>query len=145
MARFASASLIDMSFAEMDRFEYCVLAFWPCCQCFTITRAGGDCCAAEFRPDLYPLRVDAVDKVGEGRGGCRLAPFAVYLFPAPDWRRAYFSLERSCKIYNWPVRGRPPETVCESLEVLHNRGEVELVACAGEAPQPHAIEAVMGL
>src|SRR5215467_3021853 len=27
MARFASASLIDMSFAWMDRFEYCVLAF----------------------------------------------------------------------------------------------------------------------
>src|SRR5262249_23446630 len=41
MARFASASLIDMSFAEMDRFQYCVLEFWPCCQCFTITRAGG--------------------------------------------------------------------------------------------------------
>jgi hypothetical protein len=57
MARFASASLIDMSFAWMDRFQYCVLAFWRCCQCFTITRAGGDRCAAEFRLDLYPLRV----------------------------------------------------------------------------------------
>src|SRR5262245_42477019 len=57
MARFASASLIDMSFAWMDRFEYCVLAFWRCCQCFTITRAGGDRCAAEFRLDPYPLRV----------------------------------------------------------------------------------------
>src|SRR5262249_61381652 len=57
MARFASASLIDMSFAEMDRFQYCVLEFWPCCQCFTITRAGGERCAAEFRLDRCPLRV----------------------------------------------------------------------------------------
>src|SRR5262249_61615523 len=55
MARFASASLIDMSFAEMDRFQYCVLEFWPCCQCFTITRAGGDRCTAEFRLDLSAL------------------------------------------------------------------------------------------
>src|SRR5215831_7056814 len=39
----------------MDRFQYCVLEFWPCCQCFTITRAGGDRCTAEFRLDLSAL------------------------------------------------------------------------------------------
>jgi hypothetical protein len=35
--------------------------------------------------------------------------------------------------------------VRERLEVLHDRSEVELVACAGEAPQPHALEAMVGL
>ena len=32
----------------------------------------------------------------------------------------------------------------ERLEVLHDGGEVELVACPGETPQAHALEAVMG-
>ena len=32
----------------------------------------------------------------------------------------------------------------ERLEVLHNGGEVELVACPGETPQAHTLEAVMG-
>ena len=33
----------------------------------------------------------------------------------------------------------------ERLEVLHDGCEVELVARAGETPQPHALEAMMGL
>ena len=35
--------------------------------------------------------------------------------------------------------------VRQRLEVLHDGGEMELVACAGEASQPHPLEAVMGL
>jgi hypothetical protein len=35
--------------------------------------------------------------------------------------------------------------VCERLQVLHDRGEVELVARAGETSQPHALEAMVGL
>jgi hypothetical protein len=35
--------------------------------------------------------------------------------------------------------------VRERFKVLHNGGEVELVACAGEAAQTHSLEAVMGL
>jgi hypothetical protein len=31
------------------------------------------------------------------------------------------------------------------LKVLHGGGEMELVACAGEAAQAHPLEAVMGL
>src|SRR5436190_191746 len=43
------------------------------------------------------------------------------------------------------VRRWPPETVRKGLEVLDDGGEVELVACTGEAPQAHALEAVVGL
>ena len=35
--------------------------------------------------------------------------------------------------------------VCQRFEVLHDGGEVELVACAGEPAQAHSLEAVMGL
>jgi hypothetical protein len=35
--------------------------------------------------------------------------------------------------------------VRERLEVLHDCGEVELVACTGETPQPHTLKAMMGL
>lgn len=38
-----------------------------------------------------------------------------------------------------------PEAVCQGLEVLHDGGEVELVTCAGETPQTHSLEAVVGL
>jgi hypothetical protein len=42
----------------MDRVQYCVLEFCSCCcQFFTITRAGGERCTAEFRLDLCQLRV----------------------------------------------------------------------------------------
>ena len=34
---------------------------------------------------------------------------------------------------------------CESLQVLDDGGEVEFVARAGEAPQAHALEAMVGL
>jgi hypothetical protein len=43
------------------------------------------------------------------------------------------------------VQHRPPDMFCEGLQVLHDSGEVEFVACAGEAPQAHALEAVVGL
>ena len=32
----------------------------------------------------------------------------------------------------------------ERLEVLHDGGEVELIACPAETPQAHTLEAVMG-
>ncbi len=35
--------------------------------------------------------------------------------------------------------------VRKRLEVLHDRSEVELVAGTGEAPQPHPLEAMVGL
>jgi len=35
--------------------------------------------------------------------------------------------------------------VCDGLEVLHGCGEVELAACTGEAPQAHALEAMVDL
>ena len=38
-----------------------------------------------------------------------------------------------------------PDMVRKRLEVLDDRSEVELVACTGEAPQPHALEAMVGL
>src|SRR5580692_5974496 len=38
-------------------------------------------------------------------------------------------------------RSQQPER--HGLEVLHDGGEMELVACAGETSQPHALEAVM--
>jgi hypothetical protein len=43
------------------------------------------------------------------------------------------------------VRPRPPDMFCQRLQVLHDGCEVELVARAGEAPQAHALEAMMGL
>jgi len=35
--------------------------------------------------------------------------------------------------------------VCQCFEILHDSREMELIACAGEPPQSHALEAVMGL
>src|SRR5215471_5351940 len=43
------------------------------------------------------------------------------------------------------VRRRPPDADRKCFEVLHDCGEVELVAGAGEPPQPHPLEAKMGL
>ena len=34
---------------------------------------------------------------------------------------------------------------CQGLQVLHDGYEVELVACAGEAPQPHTLKTMVGL
>jgi hypothetical protein len=34
---------------------------------------------------------------------------------------------------------------CQGLQVLHDVCEVELVACAGEAPQPHTLKTMVGL
>ena len=38
-----------------------------------------------------------------------------------------------------------PEVVCERLEVLGDGRKMELVACASEPPQPHALEAMVDL
>ena len=35
--------------------------------------------------------------------------------------------------------------VCHRFEVLHDGGEMELIACTGEPSQSHSLEAVMGL
>jgi hypothetical protein len=34
---------------------------------------------------------------------------------------------------------------CQGLQVLHDSCEVELVACAGEAPQPNSLKSMVGL
>src|ERR1700680_1029264 len=46
---------------------------------------------------------------------------------------------------NWHIGRWPPDAHRKRLEVLHDCGEVELVADAREASQPHALEAMMGL
>ena len=43
------------------------------------------------------------------------------------------------------MRPRPPDVLCQGLQVLHNGREVELVARTGEPPQAHALESMMGL
>src|SRR5262252_3704848 len=43
------------------------------------------------------------------------------------------------------VRRRAPEVAGECLEVLDDGGEVELVASAGKAPQPHTLKTVVRL
>src|SRR5262249_58453626 len=43
------------------------------------------------------------------------------------------------------VRRRPPDADRKCFEVLHDCSEVELVAGAGETPQPHPFEAMVGL
>src|SRR5438477_9474682 len=40
-------------------------------------------------------------------------------------------------------RSKNPER--ERFEVLHDGGEMELVACSGKTPEPHAFEAMMSL
>ena len=37
-----------------------------------------------------------------------------------------------------------PDIACQSFKVLHDGGEVDLIACTGEAAQTHRLEAVMG-
>src|SRR6266478_9305216 len=46
---------------------------------------------------------------------------------------------------SWHVQPRPPDMVGEGLQVLHDGGEVELIASAGKAPQPHTLETVVRL
>src|SRR6202049_5177600 len=46
---------------------------------------------------------------------------------------------------NWHIGRWPPDAHRKRLEVLHDCGEVELVAGAREASQPHALEAMMRL
>jgi hypothetical protein len=43
------------------------------------------------------------------------------------------------------VRWRPPDVVCERLEILHDGCKVELVAGAAETPKTHALEVMVTL
>src|SRR5262249_35376467 len=45
----------------------------------------------------------------------------------------------------WDVQQWPPDIVGECLQVLHDGGKVEFVACTGKAPQPHTLETVVCL
>ena len=55
------------------------------------------------------------------------------------------SHNRSCKTGRRFVRSRPPDVLCQRLQVLHNGCEVELVARTGESSQAHAFEPMVGL
>jgi hypothetical protein len=44
-----------------------------------------------------------------------------------------------------PFRWRAEDSERERLEVLHDGGEMELVASAGKTPKPHPLEAVVSL
>ena len=43
------------------------------------------------------------------------------------------------------MRPRPPDVLCQRLQVLHNSREVELIARTGEPAQAHALEPMVGL
>jgi hypothetical protein len=45
----------------------------------------------------------------------------------------------------WIASRNPEQPERHGLEVLHDGSEMELVAGAGETPEPHAFEAVMRL
>jgi hypothetical protein len=51
----------------------------------------------------------------------------------------------SCNAAGRLVQPWPPDMFCQRLQVLHDGGEVKLIAGAGEAPQAHALEAMVGL
>jgi hypothetical protein len=51
----------------------------------------------------------------------------------------------SCNAGGGLVQHRPPDMFCEGLQILHGSSEVEFVARAGETPQTHALEAMVGL
>ena len=51
----------------------------------------------------------------------------------------------SCKTGHRFVRSRPPDVLCQRLQVLRNGCEVELVARTGESSQAHAFEPMVGL
>jgi len=48
--------------------------------------------------------------------------------------------KRYAPLIRWWLEGSQRQ----GLEVLHDGGEVELIACPGEATQPHALEAMVG-
>ena len=45
----------------------------------------------------------------------------------------------------WLIRWWTPDVVGEGLEVLHDGGEMEFVACAAETPKTLALETVVSL
>ena len=49
--------------------------------------------------------------------------------------------KRYAPLIRWWLEGSQRQ----GLEVLHDGGEVKLIACPGEAAQPHALEAMVGL
>ena len=53
-----------------------------------------------------------------------------------------FCRDLQCRSQNG---GWPEGSECEGFEVLHDRGEVELVSCTGKTSEPHSFEAVVDL
>ena len=94
-----------------------------------------------------------VDKVGDLRGASaytlwRIRTCLVFL---PLLKRATTLTAtnarefHSHKRYGLYVWRRAPEKAGECLEVLDDGSEVELVASAGKAPQPHTLKTVVRL
>ena len=100
---------------------------------------------------------DAVEKVAVSVGKPRLsdlgglAPQVAFAFRAADWPGldAKFSRQprprRLRKRRLPPVGRRPESSQRHGLKVLHDGGEMELIARAGKPTQPHAFEAVINL
>jgi hypothetical protein len=102
---------------------------------------------------LLPSLTDTVDKVSDKRA---LAPTGGFW-----WEFVLLAILPLGAFGGWPeltdcdlgsrrdrvhrVWRRSRDMVRERLEVLHDCSEVELVACTGESPQPHALKAVVGL
>jgi hypothetical protein len=83
--------------------------------------------------------VDAVEKVPDEMGGSASVWDPIQPFLRP------FARDRSRNAGDGFMRHSPPDVFCEGFQVLHDGGEVEFVARTREAPQAHALEAVVGL
>ena len=95
------------------------------------------------------LRVDTVDKIGDGRAAA-LMPHArpaaaVCCLPLRATSNATELYLRQLMFKQSSYWGRPPEVVRQCFEVLHDCGEVELVARPRQPSQSHALKAMMGL
>ena len=99
-----------------------------------------------------PVWVDTVDKVGDEPdevlgwspltviSPCSLVCASCAAF-AVDGKPSRTLIVHSGGFAGWWT----PEVVCERLEVLGDVRKMELVARAGEPPQPHALEAMVDL
>src|SRR5262245_3753106 len=93
----------------------------------------------------YALGVSASDRC------CRKSKFCdgYGCLERDDWTvcHARFAFAPDTSRNRWrPGRVRRSEgSECQRFEVLHDGGEMELVACPGETAEPHAFKAVMNL
>ena len=110
--------------------------------------------AARRGLDIRSLELThAVEKVGCGKVGSAWLIWQILgLVQALDLARWGVGLGAhatnstdATQLRRMRLRWRPEESERERLEVLHDGGEVELVASAGEAPKPHPLEAMVGL